>query len=278
MKAPSPICRGGLECHGWVSRLIKERARGRQIFLMFDFDGTLISQAAHADPSRLSRRMRKALESLTRLPGIALGVLSDRPLEQLKRLVDLPAYLLAGSGGRQLHLDGEDRDDPYLESDHEVLKQLASLLRDLGDEYCGVWVESKPGCLAVHLRELSKKDQAAVLQKARGLTLTAPCDWVCQEVGATLEITTRKAWGKCKAAKLALARLGKGTIPFYAGAAANDEMVMMAVNQLEGTTVGVGRGSPEIAGHFEPLPSTLAQGLESLVDAWLSATPVSLAS
>lgn len=278
MKAPPPICRGGLECHGWVSRLMKERAKGRPLLLMFDFDGTLVSQAAHADPSRLSHRMRKALESLANLPGIALGFLSDRPLEQLKRLIDVPAFLLAGSGGRQLRLDGQDQNDPYLASDHDGLTELAAHLRDLGDAFPGVWVEAKPGCLAFHARELAKKDQAAALNQARALIRTVPCDWVSQEVGATLEITTRKAWGKAKAAKLALGRLGKGTVPFFAGAAASDEAVMMAVNQLEGITVGVGRGSPEIAGHFEPLPSTLAQGLESLLDAWLNATPVSLAS
>lgn len=265
MGVSHPEKSAGLECHAWAGFLAHHYHQGRPLHLLFDFDGTLAPHVSHPALARVPRKTGRLLADLAAIPRITLGILSGRPLVELKCLVDFPVSVLAGSGGRHLILDGKECRDPHMETDRPVLAELKGLLDLLCGEYPGCWLEAKPGCLALHYRGLARKDQSELLQRAKPIIGSFPCEWVTREVGLALEISTKRAWDKRKAYRLALGLGPKTTLPFYAGDGANDEPAMNMVNELDGATVGVGCGSPEIARYFEPTPQTLAWGLENLV-------------
>ena len=254
----------GMDVHCWADRLGASKRRGYSLILMFDFDGTLAPHCPHPALSRIPRRMEDTLYSLAAKNGVYLGVLSSRPLKQLMFLIDFPTLILCGSGGREIHLHGLTINDPYLFEDQAKVQQIADNLELVCPKYPGSWIEVKPGCLCLHFREVSKREicnfKAEIQTMVKGL---AP-NWNIMEVGYSLEIVSKRAWDKCHAAKIAISAVPECADTFFVGDGPNDESAIRYINRIGGVTVGLGRGSPEIATHFEATTGTLAQGLKYL--------------
>jgi trehalose-phosphatase len=264
MCALSLANRIGLDIHCWAARLGASKRQGHSLILMFDFDGTLAPHCSHPALSRIPRRLGETLHSLAGKQGVYLGVLSSRPLKQLEYLIDFPTLILCGSGGREIRIQGLTMIDPYLFQDQATVERIAENLDLICQKVSGSWVEIKPGCLCLHFREVAKRESAKLTTEVRDTVAQLAPDWNTMEVGYSLEIVPQRAWDKCQAAKIAISSVPESAEAFYVGDGPNDESAIRYVNKIGGVTVGLGRGSPEIASHFEATTGTLAQGLKYL--------------
>src|SRR5215212_719886 len=87
-----------------------------RILLAFDFDGTLapiVEDPETAEPEPLAA---EAIKALAGLPRTHVAVISGRPLEQLRRLIDhLDGVALVGSHGAEI-----DESDMIADDDDEL--------------------------------------------------------------------------------------------------------------------------------------------------------------
>ena len=91
----------------WILDELAAAYRHRGVLvLLFDYDGTLAPIAPLPRLARLSGRMRLILQRLTRRPGVTLGILSGRAVDELKDMVCLDNVCLAGVSGLELELSG----------------------------------------------------------------------------------------------------------------------------------------------------------------------------
>lgn len=86
-----------------IDLLVAAASAGRELLLLFDFDGTLSPTVARPEQARLPASTRRVLAELA-AAGCRVGVLSGRSLTDLRARIDIPGVWLAGSGGLELFI------------------------------------------------------------------------------------------------------------------------------------------------------------------------------
>jgi len=118
--------------------------------LFLDFDGTLVSLAAHPDDVHVSPRLKALLGELVETYEGAVAVVSGRPLDQLERLLAPVSLPMAGIHG----LEWRDADG----SRHSAVDQPTQLascrdaLAAFVEDHPGLHYEDKGVSLTLHYR------------------------------------------------------------------------------------------------------------------------------
>lgn len=126
--------------------------------LFLDFDGTLVSLAAHPDDVRVSPHLKAILGELDEAFGGAVAVVSGRPLDQLERLLAPVSLPMAGIHG----LEWRDRDGTR----HTAIDQPAQLascrdaLATFVEAHPGLHYEDKGVSLTLHYRSVPELAEA----------------------------------------------------------------------------------------------------------------------
>ncbi|MGQ0634109.1 MAG: trehalose-phosphatase [Planctomycetaceae bacterium] len=237
---------------------------GRDLLLLFDYDGTLVPIAPYPALATLSQTTRQLLGKLASLSRVTVGVVSSRALAELTRLVDLPGLFYAGSGGLEVEFHGR-RWSP--EINDLVLQSLADLSEAVEAElagFAGAWLERKPLGFALHYRNLDAVRHGALRTAAWGLVERFR-GLRCVDAALALEITPDVGWSKGTAVELALEHAVRSPCTaLYAGDEANDAEAVAVMNARGGVTVGVGPQAPPAVQHRLPDPAALAAAMESL--------------
>ncbi|HEY1375419.1 MAG TPA: trehalose-phosphatase, partial [Gemmataceae bacterium] len=198
----------------WVSSAVAAYAAGRPLALLFDYDGTLTPIVAQPWLAELSVCMRTLLHDLAVTSGVTVGVLSGRALADVQRLTGLPCLLYAGSGGMHMDLGGEViTDSAAVQFDCEADAIIRLISPSVG-RFRDAWVERKPGCLAVHYRQLSAHHGEALCRLVRKALARAPDGTPrvrTHRVTRSLEITPARGWSKGDAVDRILSARGTGT-------------------------------------------------------------------
>ncbi len=77
------------------------------VLLFLDYDGTLVPIRREPSRATLSPRTKRALTTLSRIPGISVGIISGRPLSELKRFVGVTGLWYAGNHGFEISREGK---------------------------------------------------------------------------------------------------------------------------------------------------------------------------
>lgn len=267
--AGAPLCRGGSA--EVLRRLGEAYTAGRPLWLLFDYDGTLVPIRPRPELAKLSPPTRRRLARLARRPKVAVGIVSGRSLDELRRMCLLEGVLYVGTGGFEWDLFGKPGVHPRAA---EVRRTVAGLYRRLAEAvapFSGAWVENKHFALSVHYRHVPQQ-QLAALHAALAQLLEAyrPSLRVVPAPKA-LEIYPEVGWDKGTAVRwLAQEVFGPEALLLYAGDAANDEPALRAVAALGGVPVAVGS---EVQAPFGlPDPDAVSELLAAL-DARLIGQP-----
>jgi trehalose-phosphatase len=221
--------------------------RGR-ILLALDFDGTLAPIVEDPDAAEPLPLAVRAIDALAGLPGTHVAVISGRPLEQLRRLVE-PAtgVALVGSHGAEVDdvdplAEGDTSDDGRLDDELRLLASVRDALAEIVEAYPGAWLEEKPAAVVLHTR---KADRAAAIG-ATSDALQGPGRWPGVHVLRGKEVVELAVTDMTKGRALRRLRrdlgLEHGGV-FFAGDDATDEQAFAVLNDDEGdVTVKVGSG------------------------------------
>ena len=140
------------------------RLRGdRHLLLLLDFDGTLCEFDPDPDAVHLPDRRRELLLDSREPPGVTLGIVTGRRLEDVRRRTQLGSgTYYAGLHGLQISGPGVTFVHPDVAKASTALRQLAYALTVDFEGMPGVFVEDKTYSIAVHFREASAFDAARV--------------------------------------------------------------------------------------------------------------------
>jgi trehalose 6-phosphate phosphatase len=126
--------------------LVAEPARSA---ILLDFDGTLAEIVARPELARPVDGARETLRDLALTFGV-VALISGRPTEDLRALVDVEGVRYVGLYGLEADLEGR------------VPEAVHALARDAAQLVAGAWAEDKGGSVAVHYRQANDPDAARV--------------------------------------------------------------------------------------------------------------------
>ena len=126
--------------------------------LFFDFDGTLADLQAHPDAVSIDADVRSCLAALARGLGGAVAVVTGRPVAEIDRqLAPLRLPVAGVHGAERRGPDGSLRRVATAD-----LASARSLAEALVREHAGLYLEAKPGALALHFRQAPELEDLCV--------------------------------------------------------------------------------------------------------------------
>jgi len=228
-------------------RMLSAYNSGVPIVFLFDYDGTLAPIAPHPWLAELPAETRRLLQSLALQPGVHVGILSGRALDELIQMVGLANLYFCGTSGLELDLRGKRVYPPDAVQSARFIDELARVLQNVAGGAPGAWVELKPLGLTIHYRAVSPalipgfRDRINRVLHSYGERIRTISG------RSAIEVTPNLGWTKGSAVHRIVQDIGPKTLPFYAGDGANDADAMEAVQSLGGITLGIGSQAPSAA-------------------------------
>lgn len=138
-----------------VQAVVAGRPAETAFALLLDFDGTLAEFNPDPAAPELTPERWELLNHIASEPGMSLGIVSGRRLDDLRARTRLPDHVYhAGLHGLEIEVDGHRTTHPDLFSAEARVEGLASCLKKLLTEFPGVLIEDKGASVAVHTRQL----------------------------------------------------------------------------------------------------------------------------
>lgn len=232
----------------WVEVIQTAYFGGRPLAFLFDYDGTLSPIVSHPSLAVLRQEVRSCLRQLATQDRVSVGVISGRPLADVRAKVGLEGLFYAGSGGAQIDLLGERLSAPVSVESRRITDTVLGVLQPLVSTFPGVWIEPKPVGFAVHYRAASASIAASFHDCFRGLLNRFP-GLRYLRVCEAYEVSPADGWDKGTAVRHVLAKLAPNVMPVYVGDSENDREGMVAVRNVGGLAVGVGETAPNCCGY-----------------------------
>jgi trehalose-phosphatase len=235
-----------------VQAEVTNRPRETAFVLLLDFDGTLAEFNPDPGAPQLTPERFDLLMQIARQPGMSVGIVSGRRLDDLRRRTRLPDSVYhAGLHGLEIEIDGRRTTHPDLPGAVERLDGLADCLRRLLQEFPDAFIEDKGASVAVHTRRLpvDMHDRAF----ARADVLAVP--WIAKdhvrrlEGNAVVEYLPNIHGHKGEATKWIIAdvetKLQRGTWVAYLGDDITDEDAFNVITSGIGVLIGLRPTSAE---------------------------------
>src|SRR5215207_8703775 len=135
--------------------------------LLLDFDGTVAEFSPDPTAPELTQARWDLLYQIARKPGVSLGIVSGRRLDDLRRRTRLPDYVFyAGLHGLVIEVNGTRTSHPDLAAATARIEGLAAALRPLLDEFPSAYIEDKGASVTIHCRRMAKDIHPAVFARA----------------------------------------------------------------------------------------------------------------
>ncbi|HXV18994.1 MAG TPA: trehalose-phosphatase [Candidatus Omnitrophota bacterium] len=246
--------------------LMRKIVAARNIFLMLDFDGTLVSIARSPNAVVLKSQMRSVVSELGRSPSCRVAVISGRSLKNLIPYFNLKDLFYAGNHG--LELKGRGIRIPARAT---KARKYGALIWLLGEKLKkdllkvpGILIEDKNYTLSVHYRNVPREYQPFLLQELDFFKRKYshwPVQW--REGKKVLEVRPKVPWGKGDAARYLLSRSPRA-LPIVIGDDVTDEDMFRALRR-RGVTIRVGRLARSAAEYYLRSTSDVRSFLAELV-------------
>lgn len=163
---------------------VANRPADSAFILLLDFDGTLAEFNLDPSAPQLTPERWDLIERISTQPGVAVGIVSGRRLDDLRRRTRLPERVYhAGLHGLEIEIDGRRIDHPHLHGAADRLEGLADCLRRVTKEFPGAVIEDKGASVAVHARAVALDRREAVFTRADILAVP----WIAERLVRRLE-------------------------------------------------------------------------------------------
>ncbi|KAK9063156.1 hypothetical protein SSX86_017026 [Deinandra increscens subsp. villosa] len=225
------------------NRMINE-AKGKQIVVFLDYDGTLSPIVSDPDSAFMSDQMREAVRDVSSC--FPTAIISGRSREKVYDFVKLEGVYYSGSHGmdtigpalktnsydkgyQQRSFDNEGNEFTVFQPAQEFLPAVKKMLTEVKERtqsIPGVAVEDNRFCISVHYRHVKDEDYGRLEEEVK-LMLANHADFHLTKGKKVLEIRPSIKWNKGDALKYLLETLGfhdSGDVfPIYIGDDQTDE-------------------------------------------------------
>lgn len=137
--------------------------RRKHLLLLSDFDGTLTKIVKHPKLVKVDKKTKSYLRLLSRSKDVSLGVVSGRPLKNIKNLIRIERIFYVGNHGFELeYLNTKGKTEIFIHPEvKRALPLLKKITKDLERELKGIkglLIENKIFTLSLHYRMVKSKD------------------------------------------------------------------------------------------------------------------------
>lgn len=133
-------------------RVAAEIVSSSHVLLLLDYDCTLTRVTPALDQAALPASIRSVLRALSRHPRMTVGVISERPLAELRRRVGLRNLIYIGNHGREMWQVGRQTRVIVPRSIQETVACIRSKLVSVVADIPGAFVEDKGLSVRLHYR------------------------------------------------------------------------------------------------------------------------------
>jgi trehalose 6-phosphate phosphatase len=250
---------------------LKERLKGKYLFIFLDYDGTLTPIVKTPDRAILSSQTREVLRKLSENPSCKVAIISGRSLEDIKNMLTLKSVIYSGNHGLEIEGPKLRFITPISETYRKVMTQIKDELTGKIASFKGAFIEDKGLSLTLHFR-LVKPKQIPLLKTAfhETVILRLVANKIKIKAGKkVLEVRPILEWDK---GKVVLWLFGRqkccGTeaeiLPVYIGDDLTDEDAFKALQHL-GITIFVGKPKPSYAHYYLKNPDEVRELLEMIL-------------
>ncbi len=207
------------------------RKFSREKFILFlDYDGTLVPFVS--DPSKAvpDGGMVELLEKLTAKKDLGVVIVTGRPVEYIRKNLEIGRVGVIGMHGMELEGMGERGMEKYREIVGEVEKKVGNLEKN------GIIFENKEYSIVLHYRGAEKEE--AITAKKQFLEICAPYKDAMEILeGSKVYELRPKGWDKGKGIERCMERKGIGKC-IYVGDDVTDEDAFQFIRE-SGKGIGV---------------------------------------
>ncbi|MDQ0011635.1 trehalose 6-phosphate phosphatase [Luteibacter jiangsuensis] len=228
--------------------------------LFLDADGTLLAFADDPDGVFVPPGMLDTLDTLHRVLGGAMALVSGRAIAGLDRIFDRTAWAAAGQHGLERR-DGEGH-TTTIPVDTEELARLRYVVHDIASALPGVRVEDKSWSVALHCREHPEREDE-LDRIAPAIAARFPA-FELQPGSYVYEFKPKGMDKGVAVAGFLDTPPFRGRTPVYLGDDLTDEHAFAVVNERGGASVRVGTRTPSHATFTLPSPAAVHAWLDSV--------------
>lgn len=244
------------------------------LLLLSDYDGTLTPIVSRPEEALLDLSVREKLQALSRKTDVSVGVISGRPMAEIKSMVSLDGIYYAGNHGLEIQGPGIDYINETARVTKPLMKELAGEFTKALENIDGIIVENKEFSLSVHYRLVDEHEENTVAETFRRLTRPLLNENRIRVTSGkkVYEIRPPVAWHKGKAVEVIIRELKSNRNPeqmltIYMGDDTTDEDAFNVIYRPEGWSIFVGKENPlSAAGYYLNATSEVEQLLSRLVD------------
>ena len=255
--------------------ILQKLSQARHIWLFLDYDGTLADFASTPDEIIPDAGLITLIAELATRPDIRVTVISGRRLQHIQALLPIDNIIRAGTYGLEIQTaDGEIIHQVAYGSVRPFLVSLKQVWEPLLDGRNGFFLEDKGWTLAIHSKDASEEEAAAVLNEAR-----RHAEFLLEEsAGDVLRLQGGHRFLECgpqSADKKRAVEYLLSTYPWhsdalllYLGDDDKDEVAFAAIQERGGLAAAVGdRLRDSTADCWLPSPQAVRQWLRTLLNA-----------
>ncbi len=244
-----------------VTEIVKEIqkiSKGKELFIAFDRDGTLVPYADRPENALLDADVHESLRTLAIMPGVIAGIVSARSMALLRSEFDFQRLFIAGNYGLETALSKQDPSvNEIAKSAGEALKKARNMLAPLARPEISAILEDHGYSLCVHWHTVPVESREALHQHIKQVSAAFP-ELLTRAQPTSYEFLPDVQWDKGRALA-ALDQLvpADGARAFvFIGDSPPDEPAFDWVNARGGVTVRVGSGGTNTCSKFQVADTT----------------------
>ncbi|HEY9730419.1 MAG TPA: trehalose-phosphatase [Drouetiella sp.] len=249
---------------------IKKVSEGKELFIGFDRDGTLVPYADRPENALLNPEVHESLRALAITPGVIAGIVSARSMALLRGEFDYQRLFLAGNYGFETALP---KQEPQVNeaalSIGQVLKEARDNLAPLSRPEINAILEDHGYSLCVHWHTVPVESREALHHHIEQTSMQFP-QLLLRAQPTSYEFLPKLEWDKgCALAAIdQLVPQETARAYVFIGDSPPDEPAFEWVNNRGGVSVRVGSGGANTCSRFQVSDTTqIARLIALLIEA-----------
>jgi trehalose 6-phosphate phosphatase len=134
------------------------------VLLFLDYDGTVVPIRKEPSLALLSTERKSVIRTLSRIPWLFAGIISGRPLKEVRKLVGDEKLFYAGNHGFEILFKEKVWIHPELMSVGYSLIKVSSELKSATQGIKGILIEDKQATVSVHYRKVTSQSPGSILK------------------------------------------------------------------------------------------------------------------
>jgi len=234
----------------WES-FVSDISAAAHILLLSDYDGTLTPIVSRPEEAILSLEVREKIHALAEASAFSVGIISGRPLPEIKAMVGVAGIYYAGNHGLEMEGPGLKLIIPAAEAARAEIKDLTKQFSAKLANIAGVIVEDKGLGLSIHYRLVKKSQVNAVAEIFHQITSPRLREGKIKVTSGkkVWEVRPPIDWHKGKAVETIMAEIKKvlkceQLLTIYLGDDTTDEDAFKIIHRPRGWSIFIGQENP----------------------------------